>query len=67
MPTSSTNRLAIACMNAGASKELIAAVLRFEFHDFKSPYDRPKMLLVQRLLAEGLSEVAEQVKTGEFD
>lgn len=67
MPVSATNRLAIACMDAGASKELIAAVLRFEFHDFKSPHDLPKMELVRRLLAEGLTDIAERVQVGEFD
>lgn len=64
---SATQRLAVELLNAHAPKELIAEVLRFTYHDFKSPLGAPKMALVGRLQGEGLDALALRVRQGEFD
>ena len=65
--TTATERLATELMNSHAPKELIAEVLRYQYHDFKSPLGAPKMALVGRLQGEGLDDIALRVRTGEFD
>lgn len=47
--------------------ELIVAASRDKFHDFKSPYDAPKVELVRRLRAAGYKDLAEKAIRGAYD
>ena len=67
MTEKTTAKLFAAAGNAGASKELLTDIAREMFHDFQSPLDTPKLALVGRLMGEGLVELAERVRQGEFD
>lgn len=55
-------------LNRDDLDELIEEAKAGEFHDFlNNKYAAPKMTLVIKLTEKGLDDIAEQVKSGEYD
>lgn len=48
-------------------KDLVARIMKLEFHDYWSPHKAPKAVLVDALVRAGLDGIAENVPCGRYN
>ena len=62
-----TVRLSVALAEANATPLMVQRALDGYYDDFKSPLATPLMALVEEARRQGLTDIVERVKAGEFD